>query len=85
VFQWPKKHLHSLLPWITYYGETRVKEKYPWLPVPFSGDCEVGDSYGEVMSIEKYLKKLPVDFFDIERREDDFDAETVLREDAFVE
>lgn len=85
VFQWPKKHLHALLPWITYYGETRVKEKYPWLPVPFAGDVEVGDSYGEVMAIPKYLAKLPVDFFEVERREEDFDVETVLREDAFVE
>lgn len=85
VLQWPKKLLHALLPWMTYYGETRVKEKYPWLPVPFAGDCEVGDSYGEVMAIPKYLAKLPVDFFEIERREEDFDVETVLREDAFVE
>lgn len=85
VFQWPKKLLNALTPWITYYGETRVREKYPWLPVPFSGDISVGDSYGEQMSVQKYLAKLPPDYFEIEQREEDFEAEVVLRKDAFEE
>jgi hypothetical protein len=85
VFQWPKKLLNSLTLWITYYGETRVKEKYPWLPVPFAGDISVGDSYGEQMEVDKYLAKLPPDYFAIEQQEEDFEAEVVLRADAFEE
>lgn len=62
-----------------------MKEKFPWLPVPFAMDIEVGDSYGELMAIEKYLAKLPLDFFEQTQREDDFEAEVVLRKDAFEE
>lgn len=83
VLQWPKKLLHALTPWLTYYGEHRVTEKCPWLPVPFKGDIEVGDSYGELMAIGDYVNKLPPDFFEIDEREQDFEAEVVLRADAF--
>lgn len=83
VLQWPKKLLHALTPWLTYYGETRVREKFPWLVVPFAMDISCGNSYGEQMSVQKYLAGLPADFFENARREEDFDAESVLRVDAF--
>ena len=82
VLQWPKKLLPALEPWLTHYGETRVRDKYPWLPVPFKMDIEVGDSYGECMPIPKYIQGLPPDFFEegvIEEQE----LLTELREDAF--
>jgi len=85
VLQWPKKLLHALTPWITYYGETRVKEKYPWMCVPFAGDISVGNSYGEQMEVAKYLAQLPPDYFELERAENDFEAEDILRKDAFEE
>lgn len=58
-FQWPKELLGALKPWVTYYGETRVREKFTWLPVPFTIDIEVGPSYGEVISLDTYIKGLP--------------------------
>jgi DNA polymerase I-like protein with 3'-5' exonuclease and polymerase domains/uracil-DNA glycosylase len=82
VLQWPKKLLPALEPWLTHYGETRVRDKYPWLPVPFKMDIEVGDSYGECVPIPKYIQGLPPDFFEegvIEEQE----LLTELREDAF--
>jgi uracil-DNA glycosylase family 4 len=33
----------------------RVKERFPWLPVPFLFDLEVGPSYGEKMSYKDWL------------------------------
>lgn len=81
--QWPKKLLPALVPWLTYYGETRVKEKFPWLPVPFKMDIEVGDSYGECMAVEKYVAGLPADFFD-EGIYEEREMLNELREDAFA-
>lgn len=80
--QWPKKLLNALVPWLTYYGETRVKEKFPWLPVPFAMDIEVGDSYGECMDVKKYLAGLPADFFD-EGVYEEREMLNELRADAF--
>ncbi len=80
--QWPKKLLNALVPWLTYYGETRVKEKFPWLPVPFAMDIEVGDSYGECMDIKKYLAGLPADYFD-EGVYEERELLNELRADAF--
>lgn len=55
VLQWPKEIITALKPWMTYYGTDRVREKYPWLPVPFTMDIECGPSYGECMPVDKYL------------------------------
>jgi len=38
------------------YGTDRVAKEFPWLPVPFLWDVEVGPSYGEVADISKYLQ-----------------------------
>ena len=38
------------------YGTDRVAKQFPWLPVPFLWDVEVGPSYGEVADISKYLQ-----------------------------
>lgn len=83
VFQFPKSHLLQLKPFVTHYTETRVSEKYPWLPVPFKVDIEVGPSYGECQPIDKYLAKhsyVPKQEGIIEEDE----LLTELREDAFV-
>ena len=59
VFELPKKHLNQLQEFVTKYAEQRVNEKFPWLPVPFKADIEVGPSYGEVQALEQYLKNHP--------------------------
>lgn len=82
VLQWPKRLLRSLEPWLTYFGEVRVRERYPWLPVPFKMDIEVGDSYGECMPVAKYVAGLPADIFE----EGVFEEQELLAElraDAF--
>jgi len=61
VAEVPKKYVHQLPDLINHYGVKLVAQKYPWLPVPFSWDVEVGPSYGEVVSIEQYLSNNAID------------------------
>jgi len=58
-FQVPKKYAHQLRDIFTEYGTKRVAEAYPWMPVPYRWDVELGPSYGEVIDSEKYVKGLP--------------------------
>lgn len=57
VFQFPKKYIFQLEDFVTRIAEDRVREKFPWLPVPFKADIEVGDNYGECQSIQRYTAK----------------------------
>jgi uracil-DNA glycosylase family 4 len=54
-----KKLLHQAKAFFDLYCVKRVREKCPWLPVDFAYDLAVGPSYGEVISLEDYLKKNP--------------------------
>jgi DNA polymerase-1 len=51
-----KKYVHQLPAFLDHYCVQRVAQKYPWLPVAFACDIEVGPSYGETTSIDRYLK-----------------------------
>jgi len=55
VMQIPKKYLHQIPDFIQKHGVDAVAKKYPWLPVPFQWDVEMGPSYGELISARKYL------------------------------
>lgn len=35
----------------------RIQERFPWMPVPFLYDLEVGPSYGEKMKLKDWLKE----------------------------
>lgn len=82
VFQFPKKYIHQLKPFVKEYAEVRVTKKYPWLPVPFAADVEVGDNYGECQSIEKYLAQHPI-ILQEEGIVEEHELLTELRLDAF--
>jgi DNA polymerase I-like protein with 3'-5' exonuclease and polymerase domains/uracil-DNA glycosylase len=82
-FECPKNYVSQLPDFIKKYGVDYVSDRYPWLPVPFQWDVEVGNSYGELMSVPNYLKTIedvqflaPVnpedcnDFIEVEIRED---------------
>jgi len=56
VIDFPKKNLNQLKDLIHYYGVEQVAKNYKWLPVPFQWDIEVGPSYGELTSLDNYLK-----------------------------
>lgn len=58
VLELPKKYVHQMPDFMHYYGVKRVAEQYPWLPVPFQWDVEVGPSYGELVGVDKYLKNV---------------------------
>jgi uracil-DNA glycosylase family 4 len=52
-----KKYLHQAQAFFDYYCVTRVREKYPWLPVDFAHDISVGPSYGETIALADYISK----------------------------
>lgn len=52
-----KKYLHLAQAFFQKYCVDRVAEKYPWLPVAFTCDIEVGPSYGETIKIKDYIAK----------------------------
>jgi DNA polymerase I-like protein with 3'-5' exonuclease and polymerase domains len=75
VFQIPKKYVHQMPAFIQDYGVKQVAKKYPWLPVPFSWDVEVGANYGDLMSVASFLSNNPElttgdedDYMDLEIR-----------------
>jgi DNA polymerase I-like protein with 3'-5' exonuclease and polymerase domains len=75
VFQIPKKYVHQMPAFIQDYGVKQVAKKYPWLPVPFSWDVEVGANYGDLMSVASFLSSNPEfasgeedDYMDLEIR-----------------
>jgi uracil-DNA glycosylase family 4 len=82
VFEYPKKYIHQLKDFLLYYGEQKVKENFPWLPVPFKIDIEVGPSYGEVHNIDKYIANLPP-YLRQEGIVEENEFITELKEDAF--
>jgi len=59
VFEIPKQYISQVPDFIEEYGVKRVGEQYPWMPVPFKWDVEVGPSYGELASVESYLSENP--------------------------
>jgi len=52
-----KEYLSQLPAFFDHYCVKRVAEKYPWLPVAFACDVGVGPSYGETISLDKYLRQ----------------------------
>jgi len=55
-FEIPKRYLSQLPDFVNYYLEKRASEKYPWLPVAFKWDFELGDSYGELKPYDAYIQ-----------------------------
>lgn len=52
LLELPEKNVDKVKPFMTRWLTERVAEKYPWLPVPFLYDCEVGPNYGELKEIK---------------------------------
>jgi uracil-DNA glycosylase family 4 len=47
-----RSQVPALRAYFDHYIVNRVKERFPWLPVPFSYDLEVGPNYGEMIAYE---------------------------------
>jgi DNA polymerase I-like protein with 3'-5' exonuclease and polymerase domains/uracil-DNA glycosylase len=54
-FQVKKQYVTQLKDFMAEYGTRRVAKLCPWFPVDFKWDIEVGPSYGELMSVDKYV------------------------------
>ena len=53
VMELPEENVGKLFGFLDHWIIGRVKERFPWLPVPFAYDVEVGPSYGEVKEIKR--------------------------------
>lgn len=82
-FECPKGYVSQIPDFIKEYGTTRIGKNYPWLPVPFQWDVEAGPSYGELMSIPKYIESIKDLAFIVPNRPEDNDdyIEQEIRED----
>lgn len=57
-FQLPKKYVSQLPDFVDQYLNIKPGTKYPWLPVEFKWDYELGPSYGELKPFETYVAGL---------------------------
>jgi len=57
-FQVPKKYVTHLPDFIEQYLNVKPGTRYPWLPVEFAWDLEIGPSYGELKPYETYIAGL---------------------------
>jgi DNA polymerase I-like protein with 3'-5' exonuclease and polymerase domains len=53
-----KSRVKELKPFLDKYMIDRIKEKFPWLPVDFSYDLEIGKNYGQHIQYSEYIKGL---------------------------
>ena len=53
VMELPEENIGKLFDFFDHWIVSRVRERFPWLPVPFAYDIEVGPSYGEVKEIKR--------------------------------
>ena len=81
-FQFPRNRLSELKDFVQHYTVDRVRQKFPWLPVPFSVDVEVGENYGECINVDKFLARQPAKIKQ-EGVVTEHEILTELREDAF--
>jgi DNA polymerase I-like protein with 3'-5' exonuclease and polymerase domains len=54
VLEIPTENLQKLWDFFDYWVVDRVKERFPWLPVPFVYDFEAGPSYGELEEVHRH-------------------------------
>jgi len=59
-FQLPKKYLTQLPDFVEEYLVKETARRFPWLPVAFAWDYEVGPSYGELSPLKQYLANNPI-------------------------
>lgn len=76
----PKKYLSQLPDFVDRYLVKDVAKLCPWLPVAFKWDYEVGDSYGELKSLEKYIEGIPQEekISDAQQAYDEEEVRTIL-------
>jgi DNA polymerase I-like protein with 3'-5' exonuclease and polymerase domains/uracil-DNA glycosylase len=55
-FEIPKKYITQLPDFVDRYLNVKRNTLYPWLPVDFSWDFEVGPSYGELQPYKAYIQ-----------------------------
>jgi DNA polymerase-1 len=77
AFELPKKYLTQLPDFIEEYLVKRAGLAHPWLPVEFKWDFEVGNSYGELMPYEAFMKGITTKEEKLDELEEAYDEEEV--------
>lgn len=62
VLTMPKRRLPELKGFMDKWAFARVKERYPWLPVPMAYDIEVGPNYGEGDDYYRYMEEHGIEY-----------------------
>lgn len=57
TFEMPDNNVSLLFPFLDHWITQRVKERFPWLPVDFLYDVEIGPSYGELKPLKRPKKE----------------------------
>lgn len=51
----PRARVAELKPFFQEYIVERIKQEFPWMPVEYTIDVEVGPTYGDTISVENWL------------------------------
>lgn len=54
-----KSRVHEMKAFFDYWLVQRVRERFPWMPVPFEYDLEIGPNYGEKDKYQQWVKANP--------------------------
>jgi hypothetical protein len=57
VMEFPRNRVAELPTIVVDLFENKVKTEFPWFPVPFKCDVEVGESYGELDKVSKFISR----------------------------
>lgn len=57
-FQVPKRYVSQLADFVDHHMVKAVAKRFPWMPVAFKWDVEVGPSYGELYSLADYIANI---------------------------
>jgi len=85
-WEMPKKYASQMSDFVNEYFVKFAADNYPWMPVPFKWDIEMGPSYGELISVDEYLaaQRKPVDLLQEEKNETEY-LETEIRQELAAE
>ena len=78
VFEMPLSNLSKLQGMFREHFEFKLAKEFPFFPVPFVCDLEIGDSYGTIMGVDSYLKGLKEEII---RQDDGVDERLRLAEE----
>lgn len=81
LFELPKKNVGYIPEFLNKHWTKLIENKFPWLPVDFTCDIKVGESYGTKVDIYKYLEGHPFieeEYETIDEEDNDLPDDTIF-------